>query len=112
MNTESIFSQAGLQFPSEVAYIRSNRLKEGRAHSCWVSLTASAVAAAGILALLLLRGHRVGLQRMFTPRASIERKPAEKPAYHKTGMEGRALNPVYFHLIPKALDSVNQNFKI
>ena len=114
MNTESIFSWAGLQVPSDVAYIKSNHFKEGRAHNCLVP---------GIIYSLSCGCSRgpgpptvgwapTGLQRMFTPGASTERKPAEKPEYHTIGMERRALNPVYFRLIPRALDSVNNDFKL
>lgn len=51
LNEQSIFSWAGLQLPSEVAYIKNNRLKEGIAHDYMVSFTGSAVASAGFLAL-------------------------------------------------------------
>lgn len=52
MNMESIFSWAGSWFPSEVAYIKSNHLKEGIPYDYMVSFTSSAVASAGFLSLL------------------------------------------------------------
>lgn len=58
MNVESIFSWAGLQLPSEVAYIQNNLLKEDMAHDYMVSFTTSAAAAVGLLSLLPWGGDR------------------------------------------------------